>query len=145
MKRAGTVLGLALVAITATATVGGSAQGKKPPTFGINSLQGTYGMSQEVGVSTSRQFAEIAHLELDGEGGCAQTLIGNAAGVATPIAHSVACSYEVAEDGTGSMTIETDDGVTATYTFVIVEGGRVLLYSFTAPTGFQGRGEAVKQ
>jgi hypothetical protein len=144
MKRAGTVLGLVIVAIAVTTASAGTPVSGRPK-FGTNTVQGTYGLSHEVGVATQKQFTELALVRFDGRGKCTFRLIPNGAGLPVDDVNSVSCSYEVSKDGVGSMNVEGDDGIAFALTFVLVDGGKVFRYMFSAPNGFQGMGEGSRQ
>lgn len=144
MKRAGTLFGLVLLLI-ALATSTASAPDELRPKFGASSLEGSYGLSHEVGIVTGRPFTELALVRFDGAGECSFRLIPNAVGIPLEDTNSISCSYEVSKDGVGSMTVEGDDGITFSLTFVLVDGGKAFRYMFSAPNGFQGSGEGFKQ
>lgn len=144
MKRAGMVFGVVFLFI-ALATAKAGAPGELRPKFGISSLEGSYGLSHEVGIVTGRPFTELALVRFDGAGGCTFRLIPNAAGIPLEDTNSISCSYDVSKDGVGSINVEGDDGITFALTFVLVDGAKAFRYMFAAPNGFQGSGEGFKQ
>ena len=103
--------------------------------FRLQSLRGVWGVSASgtLGDGTV-QAAAVGLFTFDAAGGCTETAKLNAGGIVTPLT-SIACSYTVNSDGSGSLTVTFPGSLTFTVDFVIVDVAKEFHFIVSDPTG----------
>ena len=103
--------------------------------FTLRSLQGAWGFSASgtLGAGTI-QAAAVGLLTFDAVGGCTETITLNTGGTVTPLT-SLACSYTVNSDGSGSLTVTFSGPLIFTIDFVIVDVAKEFHFIASDPTG----------
>ncbi len=101
--------------------------------FTERSLRGVW-VASASGTLGTMQAAAVGLFTFDAAGGCTQTATLNAGGTVTPLT-SIACSYTVNSDGSGSLTVTFPGALTFTVDFVIVEVEKELHLIVSDPAG----------
>ena len=124
---------MGVIILAAVLAYGGASQADEQ--FTLQSVKGTFGFSGS-GTLLGSPAAVVGLTSFDGVGGCGITAVLNVAGTVTPLA-SIACSYTVNSNGTGSQTI-IFAGPFGPFTsdFVIVDAKKEL--QFILSDGFGG-------
>jgi hypothetical protein len=101
--------------------------------FSVASLNGSYGFSGSGTLGFGRYAASVVGTtSYDGAGGCNVKARLNVTGVLVPLT-TATCSYTVNPDGTGTLNVALNEGLSFISSFVILDGGNELHFVLTDP------------
>jgi hypothetical protein len=137
------LVGIAAAAIALTTWCGPLHAGDH---FSVASLNGSYGFSGSGTIGFGRfAAAVVGTTSYDGAGGCSVTARLNATGILIPLT-TATCSYTVDPDGTGTLNVVLNEGLTFISSFVILDGGKEQHFVLTDPfNSTVANGTAMKQ
>lgn len=101
--------------------------------FSVASLNGSYGFSGSGTLGFGRYAASVVGTtEYNGEGGCNVKARLNITGVLIPLT-TATCSYTVNPDGTGTLSVVLNEGLSFISSFVILGNGEEQHFVLTDP------------